>query len=69
MPRANLMSFTLPIITKNTPTTKKSMVYLLADFRVAFLSSISIEPPVMAAFTTIATNKEAVKVTVKVIGK
>ena len=33
------------------------------------MSSISIEPPVIAAFTTIATNNDAVKVTVKVIGK
>ena len=41
----------------------------MADFLLTFLSSISIEPPVIAAFTTIATNKEADKVTVKVIGK
>ena len=41
----------------------------LADFLETFLSSIAIEPPVMAAFTTIATNKDADSVTVNVIGK
>ena len=41
----------------------------MADLFETFLSSVSIEPPVIAAFTTIATNNEAVSVTVKVIGK
>ena len=47
----------------------KIIEYFFADFLVTFLSSISIEPPVMAAFTTIATNNEADKVMVNVIGK
>src|SRR6187402_1543149 len=47
----------------------KIIVYILADFLVTFLSSMSMEPPVMAALTTIATNKDADRVTVKVIGK
>ena len=34
-----------------------------------FLSSNAIEPPVIAALITIATNKEPVRVTVNVIGK
>ena len=39
----------------------KIIEYVLADFLVTFLSSISIDPPVIAALTTIATNKEADK--------
>ena len=34
-----------------------------------FLSSNAIDPPVIAALITIATNKDPVKVTVNVIGK
>ncbi|MNS03867.1 hypothetical protein D3C72_352130 [compost metagenome] len=47
----------------------KIIEYVLADFLETFLSSISMEPPVIAALTTMATNKEADKVTVNVIGK
>ncbi|MNE29938.1 hypothetical protein D3C80_1234350 [compost metagenome] len=56
-------------MTKITAIIVKIIEYVLADFLETFLSSISIEPPVIAALTTMATNKEADKVTVNVIGK
>ena len=58
-----------PTITKITATIEKIIEYNLADFLETFLSSVSIEPPVIAAFTTIATKSDAVNVTVNVIGK
>ena len=69
IPRANLESNIFPIRTKITAIIVNIMVYNFADFLDTFLSVVSIEPPVIAAFTTIATNKDAVKVTVNVIGK
>src|SRR6218665_966376 len=56
-------------MTKMTARIVKMIENLFADFLVMVLSSISIEPPVMAALITIATNNEAVSVTVRVIGK
>ena len=69
IPRPSLESYTFPKMTKIAPIIPKIIEYILAERLVTFLSSISIEPPVMAAFTIIATNNEAPKVTESVNGK
>ena len=58
-----------PGIKNKSPDTTKIIVYFFKAFLDIFLSSISINPPVMAALITMATNKEAPKTQDRVIGK
>ncbi len=63
------MSPTFPRMMKTIANVPKITEYNFNDFFDTFLSSISIEPPVIAALTIIATNNDELNVIVNVIGK